>query len=149
MNWSYWIAIYAAIVGTLALGWEVLQWWFSRRGRISVCIWEGTILSTQESKIKKIVVNIQAINKGDKEVYLISAGFKTKNEEEFIITTPELPAKLEGGNCQTLRVGRETVLNNITDTPIIKGWFRDALGKIYYSKPIKIKTTLKEVLEGD
>jgi hypothetical protein len=140
LSWSDCIAIYAGVVSTIAVAWEVISWLLSQ-ARIEVQISEGRILSTIPITDNKLKIFVKAINKGDKDITLHTFGLESKDGKFLYITDPKLPAKLEARNCHTSWADKEEVLKNNPKIPLI-AVVVDAIGKSYRSKA----TTIDEIV---
>jgi len=123
------IAIYAAIVSTALLFWEIISWWLGQ-ARIEVQVYKAVVAGIPNDKPK---ICIQAINHGDKDITLCL--FALKHKDKGFIVFEENISKLEARNFHAVYREEEYLHDALNPYVAI---VRDATGRKYTSKPTKI-----------
>jgi hypothetical protein len=128
------IAIYGAVVSTIALGWNIYKY-FQEKPKIKVDVKLGAIIY-KKSGVGETKLIISIVNKGGKSIYLSSSGLRSGGDNFQNLSSNDLPCELKSGcshdeffDVKKLKRDREYDF----------GWYRDATGKMYKSKSIKKK----------
>lgn len=127
------IAIYGAIVSSIALGWNIYKY-LQEKPKIKVDVKFGFV--DFGGKISDNLLIVSIINKGGKSIYLSSMGLRSGNDDLLNLHTVGLPCELKGG-CSHREWFEVKKLKR--DRQYDFGWYKDATGKMYKSKSIKRK----------
>jgi len=128
------LAIYGAIVSTLALGWNIYKY-FQEKPKIKVNVNFGGIIY-EKSGVGETQLIVSIVNKGGKSIYLSSMGLRSDKEDLLNLHPIGLPCELKGG-CSHSEWFEVKKLKR--DRQYDFGWYKDATGKMYKSKSIKKK----------
>lgn len=132
------LAIWGAIVSTIAIGWNVWRD-VSDRGKLDVICYVGMIVGglTQERSGKKLIYRVT--NTGRKPVVLTHIGGGFDDKTHFLISVVDLPRTLQPGEYY---MGYSNDLSVLDKKPIAL-WAIDSLNR-YWKIPKKM---LKELIE--
>ena len=125
------IAIYGAILSTIAIGWNIYN---NLQDRPKIKI-ETSIGFFTPDKDKKIFFFIKAINTGKKSLYLSSMGLRTGEEDLINMRVSNLPCELKAGTSHDEFFEIDKLKNRQFDF----AWYKDETRKLYKSKSIKKK----------
>ena len=127
------LAIYGAIVSTIALGWNIYKY-IQENPRIKVNVEFGFVNIGGENSDNLLIVSI--INKGEKSIYLSSTGLRSRSEDLLNLHTIGLPCELKGRSSHN----EWFEVNKLKrDREYDFGWYKDATGRIYKSESIRKK----------
>jgi len=124
------IAIYGAILSTIAIGWNIYNN-LQDKPKIKV----KTSIGFFSTNTKTNFLFITIINKGKRSVYLSSFGLRTGEEDLISNRVTGLPCELIGGNSHNEFFKIDELKNKQFDF----AWYIDKTGKLYKSKSIKNK----------
>jgi len=130
-NWGLWVALYAALVATGGLLWNIISW-KKDSPNIKVRITEGLFFTYVSVSVPKVFIVI--VNKGRRPITIVSGGFCGKNGEKiFYPSLDGLPKRIEQWESHTLSISRNELNFDHLAYPW-KAWVRDATEKVYYSE---------------
>ncbi|MDP2673248.1 MAG: hypothetical protein Q8O84_05535 [Nanoarchaeota archaeon] len=134
MNLTNYIAIYGAILSTIAIGWNIYNK-LQDKPKIKI----KTHFGFMTNDFKKTFFFIDAINYGKRSIYLSSFGLRSGNND-VIEPNPSfgLPCELKPGTSHTEWFDVEKLEKN-KDMQFDFAWYKDETGKMYKSKSIKEK----------
>ena len=130
MNTTSIIAIYGAILSTIAVGWNIYNN-LQDKPKIKV----RTSIGFFTPDTEKTFFFITIINNGKRSAYLSSVGLRSGKEDLINMKTISLPCELKGGESHNEWFEIEKLKNRQFDF----AWYRDATGKMYKSKSINKK----------
>jgi hypothetical protein len=135
MDLTIYIAIYGAILSTIAVGWNIYNN-SQDRPRIEIKANFGFMLPDNGGKT---FLFIKAINHGKRSIYLSSFGLRSGNDD---VINPEpsfgLPHELKPNSSHSEWFDMSK-LGKHGDRQFDFAWYRDETGKLYKSKNIKNK----------
>ena len=126
------IAIYGAILSTIALIWNIYNN-LQDKPKVKVTAKFGFTSSAIGTSGHLLIVT--AVNKGKRHVYLSSMGLRSGKEDLINMKTIGLPCELKGGGSHS----EWFEVNELKDRQFDFAWYRDATGRLYKSKNIKNK----------
>jgi len=132
MNLTDYIALYGAILSTIAIGWNIYNN-LQDKPKVKVTAKFGFTSSTTGNSGDLLIVT--AVNKGKMSVYLSSIGLRSGKEDLLNLKTIGLPCELKGGESHSEWFEIHKLKNKQFDF----AWYRDKTGKLYKSKSIKKK----------
>ena len=132
MNLTDYVALYGAVLSTIAIGWNIYHN-LQDRPRIKITAKFGFFGSSNGTEGPFLFVT--AINKGKRSVYLSSFGLGS-GEEDFIPNRiTGVPCELKGGTSHN----EFFKIDELKNRPFYFAWYRDATGRLYKSRNIKEK----------
>ena len=123
------IAIYGAILSTIAIGWNIYNT-LQDRPKIKVNAKFGFMSGSE-----KTFFFVTAINKGRRHVILSSVGIRCEENDLLNIKTISLPHKWNEGESHTEWFEVEELKNK----PCSFAWYKSQTGMLYKSKSIRQK----------
>lgn len=131
------IAIYAAIVSTVALGWQILKERRARRPQVEVTISYALMNIPPRGAVE--AVHVEARNRGDHPVRATSAGFKVQDGSGNVAAiVHQQPAATIPGVIQPRDSAFTYLLENelgpLDPTRLLVGWVSLSTGERFYSK---------------
>ena len=126
------IAIYGAVLSTIALVWNIYNS-SQDKPKVKVRVNFGFTSSAVGTSGHLLIVT--AINKGKRSVYLFSMGLRSGKEDLLNLKTSGLPCEVKGGGSHS----EWFEVKELKDRQFDYAWYRDATGKIYKSKSINKK----------
>ncbi len=132
MNLTDYIALYGALVSTIAIGWNIFNN-LQDKPKVKVIAKLGFLTFGKELSEPQLIVT--AINKGKRSVYLSSMGLRSGRDDLLNLKTIGLPCELKGGSSHSEWFEAKDLKNRQFDF----GWYRDQTGKLYKSRSIKSK----------
>ena len=124
------IAIYGAILSTIAIGWNIYN---NLQDRPKIKVKASIGFFTPDTK--KTFFFIKIINNGKRSAYLSSVGLRSGKEDLINMRTVSLPYELKGGGSHNEWFEIDELKNRQFDF----AWYLDETGKLYRSKSIKKK----------
>ena len=125
------IAIYGAILSTIAIGWNIYN---NLQDRPKIEVKASIGFFTPDTS--KTFFFVKAINKGKRPISLSSVGIRLQNDQDLInLKTFSLPSELNEGKSHT----EWFELDELKNKNCGFAWYRDETGKLYKSKSIKKK----------
>ena len=124
------IAIYGAILSTIAIGWNIYNT-RQDRPKVRVSAYFGIFGHSKGAEGPFFIV--EAINKGRRSVHLSSVGLKGEKGNLINTTTLSLPYELKEGKSHS----EWFKIEELKDREFNFVWYRDETGKIYKSGNIK------------
>jgi hypothetical protein len=133
------VAVYAALVATASLGWQVYSWNVARRPKLSVTITEAADDPGRASIMLK--------NRGGFAVRWVSAGVVLQNapvrssDERFIFRFPSngrLPRSIDPQDSGVLWVGRGSLAAFVDLGKPVTVFAQTATNDYYFSKPTRL-----------
>jgi hypothetical protein len=82
MEATDWIAGYAAVVSTVAVGWQIRKEWRGQRPQVEVRIWMGVLVSPSGSRPG---LQIEARNRADHPIRVASAGYNAQDDSGNVL----------------------------------------------------------------
>ena len=131
MDLTTFIAIYGALLSTIAVGWNIYNA-SQDKPKIRVITNFGFM---NGSNLKKIFLFIKAINKGRRPTTLSLVGIRCEENDLINIKNNNLPFELKEGKSHSEWFDVEELKNK----PCSFGWYKDETGKMYKSKSIRKK----------
>ena len=132
MNLTDYIAIYGAVLSTIAIAWNIYNN-LQDKPKVKVKAEFGVMTSTKGAEGPFFF--IKAINNGKRSVYLSSVGLRSGEENLLNMKTIGLPCELKGGESHNEWFEIDELKNRQFDF----AWYQDATGRLYKSKSIKKK----------
>lgn len=126
------IAIYGAILSTIAIGWNIYN---SLQDRPKINVNAKFGFMGGDITLKKHFLFITAINKGRRHVNLSSVGIRCEKNDLINIKTISLPHKLNEGESHTEWFEVEELKNKSCSF----AWYKSQTGRLYKSKSIRKK----------
>lgn len=131
-NTTLTIAIYGAVLSTIALIWNIYN---SSQDKSKVKVVASFGVMSSSKGVEGPFLFINAINKGKRSVYLSSFGLRSREEDLIPNRITGVPCELKGGESHNEFFKVDELKNREFDF----AWYRDATGKIYKSKSINKK----------
>lgn len=132
MNPTTLLAIYGAILSTVAIGWNIYN---NLQDRPKVKVTGKFGFMDSSKGVEGPFFFVKVINKGRRSVYLFSVGLRTKNEEMIKLKTIGLPCELAEGKSHSEWFKPK----DLEGKEFNFAWYRDETGKLYKSKSIRQK----------
>jgi len=132
MSLTTYIAVYGAILSTIAIGWNIYNN-LQDRPKVKVTGKFGFFGSSKGAEGPFFFV--KAVNKGRRSVHLSSVGLRSGEEDLINIQTISLPHELKEGKSHS----EWFKIEELQDREFDFAWYRDETGKWYKSKSIKNK----------
>ena len=146
-----WVAVYAAIVATLALGWRAYEW---LRDRASIRLEVNFMwyLNTPGFDPDKRWISVIAMNRGRRATTMSSAGFRTNRKTDLVYVparmTGELPKRLDEGERCFVNFNEQQLKEQLSKLGpsghVEFAWFRDQTNRLYKTK---LTATLKKAIQ--
>ena len=138
------IAIYAAVVATIAIGWRIYEW-FRQGPQIKVKVGFLHKINVPGIDSREIFIGVTAMNKGNYPTTICTAGLKVSNNRDLqhmdSITLRQLPFRLNPGESVQVDYEPEKIKAALTKegegTYIKFPWFRDQADRLYKGKLTK------------
>src|SRR3972149_10233246 len=135
MDLTVYIAIYGALLSTIAVGWNIYNN-LQDKSKVRVETNFGFMFPDKENKQ---FFFIKAINYGRRPVHLSSFGLRSDNDDVIDpLPSSGLPCELKPSSSHTEWFDMEK-LKKHRDRKFDFAWYRDETGKLYKSKSIKNK----------
>lgn len=142
MNGS--IAIYAAVVATIALGWRIYEW-FRQRPRIKVKVMVLQKSGVPSVDFSKKFISVTAMNSGHYPTTISIAGLRMSNERDLqhmpSVMSRQLPYRLDVGESVQVEYDPEDLKKALRREGegiyIEFAWFRDQADRLYKGKLTK------------
>lgn len=125
------IAIYGAILSTIAIGWNIYNN-LQDRPKIKISTKFGFMAGDNS---EKTFLFIKAINRGRRPITLSSVGIRCEKNDLLNLKTFSLPSELNEGKNHIEWFKVEELKNKHCSF----AWYRDETGKLYKSKSIRQK----------
>jgi len=138
MSLTSYIAVYGAILSTIAIGWNIYNN-LQDRPKVKVTGKFGFMTSSKGAEGHFFFV--KAVNKGRRSVHLSSVGLRSGDEDIMIVhRMTGLPHELKEGKSHSewFTLNELRKLKDENKLPDF-AWYRDETGKLYKSKSIKNK----------
>ncbi len=132
MNLTDYVALYGAILSTIAIGWNIYN---NLQDKPKVKVTAKFGFTSSEIGTSGHLLIVTAVNKGKRSIYLSSMGLRTGKEDLLNLKTSGLPCELKGG-CSHNEWFK---VNELKNRQFDFAWYRDATGKLYKSKSIRKK----------
>ncbi len=132
MNLTDYIALYGAVLSTIAIGWNIYNN-SQDKPKIKVISYFGLIGSSRGAEGPFFFIKV--INKGKRSVHLSSFGLRSGEGDLIPNRITGIPCELKGGTSHDEFFKMDELKNRQFDF----AWFRDATGKLYKSKSIRTK----------
>ncbi len=127
MNLTDYIAIYGAILSSIAIGWNIYNN-LQDRPKIKIEVKFG--LMSRGVGVEGPFLFIKAINKGRRSIHLSSFGLRSGEEDLVPNRITGIPCELKGGTSHQ----EFFKVDELKDREFDFAWYRDETGKIYKSK---------------
>ena len=131
-NYIMLLAIYGAVLSTIALIWKIYS---NLQDKPKVKVKANFGFTSSAGGTSGHLLLVTAINKGKRHVYLSSVGLRSGEEDLINIKTIGLPCELKEGSSHS----EWFEVNELKDRQFDFAWYRDATGKMYKSRSIKKK----------
>jgi hypothetical protein len=143
MDATDWIAGYAAVVSTVAVGWQILKERRARRPQVEVKVSYGLMFIPPRGGAGS--VQVEARNRGDHPLRATSAGFKVQDASENVATiVHQPPGATIPGVIQPRDSGFTYLLENelgpLDPTRPLVGWVSLSTGERFHSKPFTLRS---------
>lgn len=132
MNTTDYIALYGAILSSIAIGWNIYN---NLQDRPKIKIEAKFGIMSSSKGVEGPFFFVKAINKGRRSVHLSSFGLRSGNEDLVPNRITGIPCELSGGKSHDEFFKVDELKNREFDF----AWYRDETGKLYKSKSIKKK----------
>ena len=132
MNLTDYIALYGAILSTIAIGWNIYNN-LQDRPKIKVTGKFGFMDSSKG--VEGPFFFVEVVNKGRRSVYLSSFGLRSGEEDLIPNRITGVPCELKSGTSHN----EFFKIDELKDRNFDFAWYRDETGKLYQSKSIKKK----------
>src|SRR3989344_5307327 len=119
MNLTDYIALYGAILSTIAIGWNIYNN-LQDKPKIKVTAKFG--FTSSVTGINGPLLIVKVVNKGKRSVYLSSMGLRSEKEDLLNLKTIGLPCEIKGGGSHSEWFEVSELKNRQFDF----AWFRDA-----------------------
>jgi hypothetical protein len=130
--------IYAAMVATGGLGWQVWTW---RQGRRSVVVSLALRMFVLDSG-PKWMVGIRVVNHHDHVVQVTSAGLLLPDGREWVVThqdrLADLPGPVSAHDSGDLYVSVDAVEKSFEMREPLKAWATLSTGETVHSRPVRL-----------
>ena len=130
------IAIYGALVSTIAVGWSIYNS-LQDKPKIRVSAKFGFMQSSKGLE-EDIFLFIKIINKGKRSIHLSSFGLRSEKGDLIPSRITALPFELKGGTSHS-EFFKMDELEKLEDKQFYFAWYRDETGRLYKSKSIRKK----------
>lgn len=122
MEAGNWIAVYAAVVGTAGVSWQVYAWWRRGRPRATLKIEHYSIFSATGEESGLVVV---VTNRGDHKINVTAAGLYSQDKSgrwsHFGQATGSIPGYVDAHDQGSLRIPRQHFLGGGFDPKRCEG----------------------------
>ena len=142
MEITTYIAIYGAILSTIAIVWNIIK---DINNRVKVKVTASVGFATwRDGRPTKETYSFEAVNVGKRVVTLNASGIRIENNQEMqFIENCDLPKKLNEGDKVYFFRYMDEFYPEIKDHKPEYLWFRDTKGKYYKSKSVKKLFSIK------
>lgn len=150
MDYKLLVSIYAATISTFVLGWRLYEFYYDRRGKLSVKLKRNTkipISSNLKFGESQMFLTTTIINTGKTKRFIEQPSFisnvKVENKKHFNFLSIEkvikYPVALDSGEKFEYEITVDVIEDlKVKEISKIKAIIRDTHGKSYYSKWFEI-----------
>ncbi|MCR4316637.1 MAG: hypothetical protein NUW37_09850 [Planctomycetes bacterium] len=129
-DWTFWIAIYGAVLATAVFAWDILKH-FSDRPRLTVKANHRLIVVPGNGATSKIGIDV--INKTRRPITVVAYGFRLDTQDdENTLSITEMSGRrpIEEGNSHSVFFNPI----DLNGRKVLYAWARDATGEEHRSK---------------
>jgi hypothetical protein len=137
MEATDWIAVYAAVVSTIAVGWQIRREWRYQRPQVEVKIWMGVLVFPTGGRPG---LQIEARNRGDHPIRVASAGYNVQDGSGHVLAImfdqpgATIPGVIQARDSGFTYLLPEQLRDLDPSRPVV-GWVSLATGERIHSKP--------------